>query len=116
MGTQEKTDALDRLGPRFGGIGWSEVEGRNAIKKTYEFIDFNQAWSFMSRTALTCEKLDHHPEWFNVYNRVEVTLTTHDCGGLSEKDIILAEKMDEYASITLPNSNRAGQMLESFSK
>ncbi len=59
--------------------GWSEVEGRDAIQKSFQFKDFNQAWGFMSRVALAAEKMDHHPEWFNVYNRVEITLSTHDC-------------------------------------
>lgn len=62
-----------------------QVPERSAITKSFEFTDFNQAWGFMSRSALLAEKMDHHPEWFNVYNRVEVTLTTHDCGGISEK-------------------------------
>lgn len=61
------------------------MEGRNAIKKTFAFGDFSQAWAFMSRTALLAEKMDHHPEWFNVYNTVDVTLTTHDSNGVSEK-------------------------------
>ena len=74
--------------------GWSEVEGRDAIGKTYEFGDFVEAWGFMSRAAILAEKMNHHPEWSNVYNRVEVVLTTHDAGGLSALDVELAEKMD----------------------
>ena len=66
-------------------IPWKVNSDETKITKTFEFTDFNQAWGFMSRCALLAEKLDHHPEWFNVYNRVEVTLTTHDCGGLSDK-------------------------------
>ena len=77
--------------------GWSVVEGRDAIKKTFQFKTFDQAWGFMSRSALAAEKLDHHPEWFNVYNKVEVVLTTHDCDGLSERDIKLAKLMERYA-------------------
>mmetsp|Transcript_15466 Transcript_15466/g.39095 ORF Transcript_15466/g.39095 Transcript_15466/m.39095 type:complete len:104 (+) Transcript_15466:41-352(+) len=68
--------------------------GETAIQRTFVFRDFNQAWGFMSRVALQAEKADHHPEWFNVYNRVEVKLNTHDCGGISEKDFALAEEMD----------------------
>jgi 4a-hydroxytetrahydrobiopterin dehydratase len=64
---------------------WHQVNDKSAITKTFYFSDFNQAWSFMSRTALLAERMDHHPEWFNVYNRVEVTLTTHDCNGVSDK-------------------------------
>lgn len=74
--------------------GWEEVEGRDAIRKTYRFDDFVAAWGFMSRAAIHAEKLNHHPEWSNVYNKVEVVLTTHDAGGLSALDKKLAEKMD----------------------
>lgn len=77
--------------------GWSFVEGRDAIKKTFQFSDFNEAFGFMSRVALLAEKLDHHPEWFNVYRTVDVTLSTHDAGGLTELDIQLAMAMDAYA-------------------
>ena len=77
--------------------GWSATEGRDAIVKSYRFNDFNQAWGFMSRCALMAERLDHHPEWFNVYNRVDVTLSTHDAGGVTERDIKLAHFMDRAA-------------------
>ncbi|CAO3589096.1 unnamed protein product [Absidia cylindrospora] len=70
--------------------GWAIVENRDAIIKKFEFSDFNQAFGFMTRVALKADKMDHHPEWFNVYNRVEITLSTHDCGGLSTRDIDLA--------------------------
>jgi 4a-hydroxytetrahydrobiopterin dehydratase len=77
--------------------GWSDVSGRDAISKKFVFADFNQAFGFMTRAALVAEKLDHHPEWFNVYKTVEVTLSTHDAGGLTELDIELAETMDKFA-------------------
>jgi 4a-hydroxytetrahydrobiopterin dehydratase len=77
--------------------GWSEVKGRDAISKKFVFADFNQAFGFMTRAALVAEKLDHHPEWFNVYKTVEVTLSTHDAGGLTELDVKLAEAMDKLA-------------------
>jgi 4a-hydroxytetrahydrobiopterin dehydratase len=77
--------------------GWSEVNGRDAINKKFVFADFNQAFGFMTRAALVAEKLDHHPEWFNVYKTVEVTLSTHDAGGVTERDIQLAEAMDKLA-------------------
>jgi 4a-hydroxytetrahydrobiopterin dehydratase len=77
--------------------GWSEVQGRDAISKKFVFADFNQAFGFMTRAALVAEKLDHHPEWFNVYRNVEVTLSTHDAGGVTELDIKLAEAMDKIA-------------------
>ena len=74
--------------------GWAELPGRDAIKKSFQFKDFNQAWGFMSKVALLAEKMDHHPEWFNVYNKVEITLSTHDSGGLSQRDIKLALAID----------------------
>lgn len=74
--------------------GWALTEGRDAIVKTFKFKNFIEAWGWMSRMAIHAEKLDHHPEWFNVYNRVEVTLTTHDADGLSALDVNLADKMD----------------------
>jgi len=77
--------------------GWSAAEGRDAIIKTFKFKDFNAAWGFMTRVALAAEKLDHHPEWFNVYNRVEVLLATHDVDGVSELDVTLAKIMDASA-------------------
>jgi 4a-hydroxytetrahydrobiopterin dehydratase len=77
--------------------GWSEVTGRDAITKKFVFQDFNQAFGFMSRAALVAEKMDHHPEWFNVYKTVEVTLSTHDAGGLTDRDVKLAEAMDKIA-------------------
>ncbi len=76
---------------------WKEVPGRDAIQKSFKFADFNEAWGFMTRVALAAEKADHHPEWSNVYNRVEIVLSTHDAGGLSEKDIVLAKVIDDAA-------------------
>lgn len=75
-------------------IGWEIAEDGNSMIKNFEFRDFNQAFSFMTRIALVAEKNDHHPEWCNVYNKVSIKLTTHDCGGLSEKDIQLAISID----------------------
>jgi 4a-hydroxytetrahydrobiopterin dehydratase len=78
--------------------GWAAVEGgRDAIRRTYRFEDFNQAFGFMTRVALMADRLDHHPEWFNVYNRVEVVLATHDADGVTELDVQLARFMDEIA-------------------
>lgn len=74
--------------------GWEKVQGREAITKTFRFKTFVDAWGWMNRAALHAEKLNHHPEWFNVYNRVEVVLTTHDISGLSQLDTKLAQKMD----------------------
>jgi 4a-hydroxytetrahydrobiopterin dehydratase len=77
--------------------GWEEVRGRDAITKTFQFKSFNQAWGWMNRVALVAEKMDHHPEWTNVYGRVEVTLSTHDAGGVTQLDIDLARKMEAFA-------------------
>ncbi|XP_019728399.1 pterin-4-alpha-carbinolamine dehydratase 2 isoform X1 [Hippocampus comes] len=77
--------------------GWMEVEDRDAIYKELHFKTFNQAFGFMSRVALQAEKMNHHPEWFNTYNKVHVTLTTHDCGGLSKRDIKMAKFIDKVA-------------------
>lgn len=77
--------------------GWSDVAGRDAIAKKFIFKNFNEAFGFMTRAALVAEKLDHHPEWFNVYKTVEVALSTHDAGGVTELDIKLAEAMDKIA-------------------
>jgi 4a-hydroxytetrahydrobiopterin dehydratase len=96
----------------YGG-GWKDLQSadaspKDALYKEYVFKDFSQAWGFMSRVALMAEKMDHHPEWFNVYNRVEVTLTTHDCKGVSTKDVELAKYMDEVSDVILPVNKKAG--------
>lgn len=77
--------------------GWSPIDGRDAIAKTFRFADFKLAFEWMTRVALAAEKLDHHPEWFNVYNRVEVVLATHDVGGVTALDVELAKVMDAAA-------------------
>jgi 4a-hydroxytetrahydrobiopterin dehydratase len=77
--------------------GWRAAEGREAVQKTFKFADFSAAFAFMTRVALKAEQLDHHPEWFNVYNRVDVTLTTHDADGVTDLDVALALFMDEIA-------------------
>ena len=88
---EARKNALARL------KGWSEVSGRDAVTRKFVFADFNQAFGFMTRVALVAEKMDHHPEWFNVYKTVEVTLSTHDAGGLTDLDVTLAETMDKLA-------------------
>ena len=77
--------------------GWRAADDRDAITKEFRFKDFNAAFGFMTRVALFADKHDHHPEWTNVYNRVEVTLTTHDAGGVTDKDVALAHFMDQCA-------------------
>lgn len=83
--------------PTLGETGWAAVEGRDAIRKIWKFRSFSEAWGFMSRAALAAEKLNHHPEWTNIYNVVDVTLTTHDCDGLTALDLDLAGRMDRIA-------------------
>jgi 4a-hydroxytetrahydrobiopterin dehydratase len=79
--------------------GWAVAEGdRDAIRKSYRFADFKSAFAFMSGAALKAEQMDHHPEWFNVYNKVDVTLTTHDADGVTQKDLELAGFMDQLAA------------------
>lgn len=83
--------------PGLKDAGWAVVDGRDAIKKEFVFKDFNQAFGFMTRVALLAEKMDHHPEWFNVYNKVQITLSTHECSGLSQRDVKLATFMEKAA-------------------
>lgn len=85
---EERADALDGL------ADWDYDDGRDAIGRRFIFTDFAQAFGFMTRVALLAEKLDHHPEWTNVWNRVDITLTTHDAGGLSTRDVVMAEAID----------------------
>ncbi len=89
---EDRARALEEL------QGWSEVDGRDAIQHSFKFRNFNQAFGFMSRVALKAEKMDHHPEWFNVYATVDVTLATHDAGGVTALDIELAKFMDKVAA------------------
>jgi len=79
-------------------VDWKLLSDRNAISKTYKFKSFNEAFAFMTSVAIFADKINHHPEWFNVYSRVDVVLTTHDLNGVSELDITLAEHMDNFAS------------------
>lgn len=78
--------------------GWAETPGRDAITKTFKFKDFSEAFAFMTRVALKAEQMDHHPEWSNVYNKIEVVLTTHDANGLTQRDIDLARAIDGFAA------------------
>jgi len=89
LSSEEKITLLQNLS------GWVELEGREAIQKSFKFNDFNEAFAFMTDVALKAEEINHHPEWSNVYNTVDVVLTTHDVDGLSELDIELAKFMDE---------------------
>ncbi|KAE8614175.1 hypothetical protein XENTR_v10008024 [Xenopus tropicalis] len=91
---EEKAHGLQEL----QALGWTEVSEKNAIYKEYKFKTFNQAFGFMTRVALQAEKMNHHPEWFNVYNKVQITLTTHDCGRLTKKDLKLAQFIEKAAT------------------
>lgn len=91
LSPQRRAEALQMLS------AWTLEEGREAISRSLRFKDFNAAFGFMSRVALAAEKLDHHPEWSNVYNRVDITLATHDAGGLTELDVTLAGMIDRLA-------------------
>ena len=93
----EKLDAAGRAALARDLPGWAMLDGRDAITRTFRFADFNAAFGFMARVALLAEKQDHHPEWFNVWNRVEITLTTHDAGGLSARDVKMANSINGVA-------------------
>ena len=93
LDTNARKTALAQL------AGWQDVKGRDAIVRKFEFKDFNEAFGFMSRVALLAEKMDHHPEWFNVYNKVDVTLSTHDAGGVTDNDVQMAKAMNAYARL-----------------
>ena len=95
--TYEKIDRTAAESQLSALPGWALLPGREAIAKTFSFRNFSEAWGFMSRAALLAEKMNHHPEWFNVWNRVVVDLTTHDAGGITAKDIQLAGTLDRLA-------------------
>ena len=92
LGPEQRPASLARI------PDWGPVAGEDAITRTYVFADFSEAFGFMARAALAAEKMDHHPEWTNVYKTVAVTLTTHDAGGVTARDIDLAEAMDQLAA------------------
>ena len=96
MGEKLATDAVKAEIEKLDG--WVLSGHKDAIEKSFQFKDFNEAWGFMSRVALLAEKMDHHPEWFNVYNRVDVVLNTHDVGGVSTLDLEMAAAMDGFAA------------------
>tara|TARA_B100001079_G_C16337823_1_gene482109 strand:+ start:894 stop:1178 length:285 start_codon:yes stop_codon:yes gene_type:complete len=89
LSTKKRQEALKTL------RGWKKTKGRNAIEKNFIFKDFKVAFSWMTKIALIAEKMDHHPEWFNVYNKVEVKLSTHDSGGITELDVTMAKEMNK---------------------
>jgi len=94
----QKLSPEDRTIALSGLSEWEEVDGRDAIRRKFVFADFNEAWGFMSRIAMEAERRDHHPEWFNVWATVDITLSTHDCDGLSARDVELARFIDKIAA------------------
>ncbi len=92
LSDSERETALQALS------SWTHDPERDAITRAFRFANFSEAFAFMARAALLAEKMDHHPEWFNVYNKVDVTLTTHDCDGLSERDVKMAKAMEGFAT------------------
>lgn len=92
LSPEERAAALKALGD------WTELGSRDAITKTFQFKDFNEAFGWMTRVALIAEKMDHHPEWFNIWNKVIVTLTTQETGGITKKDIVLAKQMNDIST------------------
>ncbi len=94
--------------PALGETGWRAVAGRDAIRKIWTFRSFSEAWGFMSRAALVAEKLNHHPEWSNVYNVVDVTLTSHDAGGLTALDLQMAARFDRLAGAAAVQRDHSG--------
>lgn len=93
----EKLSVDERAAFKKAHPDWNPTDGRDAVKRAFKFKDFNEAFGFMTRVAIAADKADHHPEWFNVYNRVEITLTTHDADGLSQRDVELAAFIDAAA-------------------
>ena len=100
LAIEDLRNALKRL------PGWELAQKREAIQRRYVFVDFDAAFAFMTRTALLASRMDHHPEWSNVYNKVDVTLATHDAGGVTQKDIDLAMAMDGYAAMSGQGTTR----------
>jgi 4a-hydroxytetrahydrobiopterin dehydratase len=114
MATLLSPDERKALLPPLAETGWAAVPGRDAIRKIWRFADFSQAWGFMSRAALAAEAADHHPEWTNRYNLVDVTLTTHDCGGLSALDLALAARLDRLAGAAAVVADHGAPILTLF--
>lgn len=103
LGEDERAELL----PALGASGWGALPERDALRKIWKFQSFSEAWGFMSRAALLAEKMNHHPEWTNVYNVVDVTLTTHACDGLSRLDVDLARRLDRLAGDAAVQANHA---------